>query len=379
MKSHVIMMRKRLTFLATLIPLYVFAPATAQEESTWSQAQIDSIQQAQKAFGEGRTHLSEKILNLPVSLALLPVDLTGMAIANTVGWVSEKEIVPKTVDLLTSDDGTRKLFPIYSPLGGAGFKYTHSQLDWDRARLALTLSTWAHNRQRYRFQLEHFSIGPFDGDYDLRYEFLSQEPFYGIGQDSRKSDRVNYAGENVLTELALGRDHQRGVSTRLFTGFRNINVYNGRGDAFPGILKDADFALLPGAESGVRLVNFGAEIRQDSRDHPGRPEHGGRHLLRAEIFNDAGSKGAQNFNFYRITADITRYWHLFYHRSLSLRLAGEFTRSLDDGDIPFYMLSELGRGETVRGFERGRFRDHDLILGALEYRYPIWDFADLFL
>ncbi|HQU72140.1 MAG TPA: BamA/TamA family outer membrane protein, partial [Calditrichia bacterium] len=88
---------------------------------------------------------------------------------------------------------------------------------------------------------------------------------------------------------------------------------------------------------------------------------------------------AQNFNFYRITADITRYWHLFYHRSLSLRLAGEFTRSLDDGDIPFYMLSELGRGETVRGFERGRFRDHDLILGALEYRYPIWDFADLFL
>ena len=153
MKSHVIMMRKRLTFLATLIPLYVFAPATAQEESTWSQAQIDSIQQAQKAFGEGRTHLSEKILNLPVSLALLPVDLTGMAIANTVGWVSEKEIVPKTVDLLTSDDGTRKLFPIYSPLGGAGFKYTHSQLDWDRARLALTLSTWAHNRQRYRFQL----------------------------------------------------------------------------------------------------------------------------------------------------------------------------------------------------------------------------------
>ena len=55
-----------------------------------------------------------------------------------------------------------------------------------------------------------------------------------------------------------------------------------------------------------------------------------------------------------------------------LRIAGEFTEPVSSRDIPFYNLSELGRNGTIRGFERGRFRDRDMVLGSLEYRYPIW-------
>ena len=44
--------------------------------------------------------------------------------------------------------------------------------------------------------------------------------------------------------------------------------------------------------------------------------------------------------------------------------------------IPFYYLSELGEQETIHGFTRGRFRDKDLILGSIEYRYPIWRAID---
>ena len=71
--------------------------------------------------------------------------------------------------------------------------------------------------------------------------------------------------------------------------------------------------------------------------------------------------------------------HLFYNRSLALRLAGEITEPFSDREVPFYYLSELGRGETIRGFSRGRFRARDMVLGSLEYRYPIWAKADAIL
>jgi outer membrane translocation and assembly module TamA len=39
----------------------------------------------------------------------------------------------------------------------------------------------------------------------------------------------------------------------------------------------------------------------------------------------------------------------------------------------------LGRRETIRGFTRGRFRDNDMLLASLEYRYPIWHYFDAVL
>ena len=55
-----------------------------------------------------------------------------------------------------------------------------------------------------------------------------------------------------------------------------------------------------------------------------------------------------------------------------LRIAGEIAEPFAGKRIPFYYLSELGEQETIRGFTRGRFRDNDVILSSLEYRYPIW-------
>jgi len=54
-----------------------------------------------------------------------------------------------------------------------------------------------------------------------------------------------------------------------------------------------------------------------------------------------------------------------------IRFASELTDPLPGKDVPFYYLSELGEGISFRGFERGRFRDFDLMMGSLEYRYPI--------
>ena len=70
--------------------------------------------------------------------------------------------------------------------------------------------------------------------------------------------------------------------------------------------------------------------------------------------------------------DIRHHIHLFYGRTVMLRLAGEIRRPLQGRRVPFFYLSELGRSETIRGFNQGRFRDNDMILGSIEYRYPVW-------
>jgi outer membrane protein assembly factor BamA len=57
---------------------------------------------------------------------------------------------------------------------------------------------------------------------------------------------------------------------------------------------------------------------------------------------------------------------------LAVCFAGEVRRPYDNSVIPFYYLSELGTAESIRGFARGRFRDRDMLLGSLEYRYPVW-------
>ncbi len=109
-------------------------------------------------------------------------------------------------------------------------------------------------------------------------------------------------------------------------------------------------------------------VLRDSRDRPANPSKGSEASLTAGLFQDFDDE----FRFWQLSADLRHYFHLFYNRILSLRVAGELTRPLSDREIPFYYLSELGRQETIRGFSRGRFRDRDMVLASVEYHYPVW-------
>jgi outer membrane protein assembly factor BamA len=43
------------------------------------------------------------------------------------------------------------------------------------------------------------------------------------------------------------------------------------------------------------------------------------------------------------------------------------------GYVPFTDLPRLGGPHQLRGYTRDRFRDRLAVLGAAEYRYPIWN------
>jgi outer membrane protein assembly factor BamA len=162
--------------------------------------------------------------------------------------------------------------------------------------------------------------------------------------------------------------------------FEHNNIRAGKNPTYEPTTELYDLAELPGLESQVDILGADVNLRYDSRNPKGRPTGGKVILLRVDAFDQVSGN---EYGFWKTRAEIKQYVHLFYGRTLMLRLAGEMTEPFSNKAVPFYHLSELGRSETVRGFSRGRFRDRDMILGSAEYYYPVWqgrgNAADAFL
>ena len=362
----------------------------AQEAPTYTEAEADSIREAQRNFRSGQSRAWEPVLSAPGKLIFLPIKLVGETIEATTEVISERQVIPKTIDLLTSEDGRKSLFPVYKSQTGAGLKYSHKRFFGTQGRFSATATAWLRNRQRYQMRFRNMPVaGGMVGDLIVRYQFLADEEFYGIGNSATESDRLNYAHEDMMAEAGFGLNIGESVETRLVVGIERNNILPGRATTSPSIETvyqngfadplDPGRVPLTGFQSGVQFVTYGLEVRRDSRNHPGQPTAGRVSLLRAAVFQEAGGKGDDRFGFYRLTLDVAQNLHLFYNRVLQVRVAGEMARGFDGRTIPFYYLSEIGRQETVRGFRRGRFRDRDMVMGSLEYRYPVWEIADVFL
>ena len=81
-----------------------------------------------------------------------------------------------------------------------------------------------------------------------------------------------------------------------------------------------------------------------------------------------------NYGFMRYTLELGHYLTLFRPgRIFVTRLLSEINTRLDDKDTPFFGRASLGGSTSLRGYSTGRFRDRDLILLNVEYRYSIWD------
>jgi len=79
----------------------------------------------------------------------------------------------------------------------------------------------------------------------------------------------------------------------------------------------------------------------------------------------------------RYTLELSHYLTLFRRgRIFAVRLFGEVnTRLSDTKKTPFFERADMGGATNVRGYSIGRFRDKDMIVLNLEYRYPVWDAA----
>ncbi len=325
----------------------------------------DSVEFRPKKYAARYTW--EKAISLPLEIVYIPVGLFFKGTKATIEFVDESKLIPRLRYLLTCDDGSCGVIPTYNSLSGGGIKIYQKGWLVPKSKLDLSLSAGPNRRQAYqlRFRSNKLFKKEISSDYRIRYRMLPDERYFFLNNETAET---NVAHEQFTGEAIFGKEFENGRKLNFIFGLNVNGILEGRGHSL-STSKFFSKETLPELGDNVKLIRLELGAQHDSKNRPGNPSGGIEARATAGIYSQIGD---DKFGFWKGAFDFKHFINLFYDRVLMLRIAGEMTEPVSSREIPFYYLSELGRNGTIRGFERGRFRDRDMVLGSLEYRYPIW-------
>ena len=309
----------------------------------------------------------EKAISFPLEIVYLPVGLFFKGTKATIEFVDESKLIPRLKDLFACDDGSCGVIPTYASLSGGGIKVFQKGWFVPKSKFDLLLSAGPKRRQTYqlRFRYNKLFGKAISSDYLIRYRLLPDERYFF---SNIETNETNFAHEQFTGEATFGKDLGNGRELDVIFGLDVNDILKGRG-ASPSTSKFISKEPPSGLGEKVKLIRLELRAQHNSKNRPGNPSEGIEVEATTGIYSQIGG---DKFGFWKGSFDLKYFINLFYNRVLMLRIAGEMRESVSNREIPCYYLSELGRNGTIRGFERGRFRDRDMVLGSLEYRYPIW-------
>lgn len=200
----------------------------------------------------------------------------------------------------------------------------------------------------------------------VRWTDATQVPFYGIGNDSRKDDRVSYglrsldAGASIALKPVPWYRIGGGIALRRLEDRAGI----GR---FPSIETFGSTAPPPpGLFSEARYTQATAFTAIDWRESPGYTRRGGLYAVALNDFRDAD----QRFGFRRLDAEIQQSVPLLNeHWVLAFRGLVQTTDVEDGQVVPYHLLPTLGGARRHRGYSDFQFQDRHVMLLSGEYRW----------
>jgi hypothetical protein len=200
-----------------------------------------------------------------------------------------------------------------------------------------------------------------------------EEDFYGLGPDSNRANRSDYA---IRTNRFGGRVGVRPLGVALVGGgveYLQPRLGSGKDPRFPNVTDVFAPAQLPGIESRADFLRSDAFVEVDYRV-PLNARRGGWYRVDLSRYDD---RTTGHFTFTRVDADLRQFiGFLAERRVIALRA---FISTSDTGAtqaVPFYLMPTLGGNDTLRGFREYRFRGPHAILLQGEYRWEIWSGLD---
>jgi hypothetical protein len=210
----------------------------------------------------------------------------------------------------------------------------------------------------------------------LRYRYLPEEDFYGLGPDSSLDEKTTYLQEETRAYLTSGLQLGRHAVWIVQGGYQRNDLGPGKSSRDPSIETVFDEREAPSLLDPPDYARFGTQVFLEFRDEPGNPHRGGMLALLGERFSD---QNGGRFSFERFGADARGYLPLGSpQRVLALRAAFLSDHPDAENEVPFFMQESLGGSHTLRGFNSFRFRGEKLALYQAEYRWepaPFWELA----
>ncbi|MDX1636616.1 MAG: BamA/TamA family outer membrane protein [Balneolaceae bacterium] len=285
----------------------------------------------------------------------------------------------KLPQLLQGERGPYGVYPLFELGGNTGAAYGlllyHNRfLPYNhRVRLEALFGSRRYNDFDFSYEIPGFIDQSGTLELDATYANDPEESLFG-GNRSETTDQKFYATEEIGTSAEYRRIVSQSV-TFGFTGeYRLTRVMQSESS------EENLQRLIPTGFTGTTsLVTTGATLNFDFAGGTPRINGGSRYRFR---LNWNRSLTNDRFRFLKYTAEWNQFVPLFFlpdTRRLAFKGRLQKVAPLADRAIPFYENPSLGSPYDLRGFSSDRFRDDGSLLLTLEYRYPIWNFADAVL
>lgn len=184
--------------------------------------------------------------------------------------------------------------------------------------------------------------------YDRKFEYDD----YDNGGDLIET----YDKKNQGCELNFGRPTDE--YTMNYLGFKiNNTEYRGHED---GLDRSKNTEWLDNNFGETRSI-IASQVR-DTRDNIFYPTEGTRTSLSVEY---AGLGG--DFDYTKLTGSVQKYYKVGHAQVLALRGSAGYANE----DLPEAALFEVGGQNSVRGYRDGQFSGNRMLMGTMEYRFPL--------
>ena len=199
--------------------------------------------------------------------------------------------------------------------------------------------------------------------FDLHGKWFSAptQTFYGIGADTRKSDR-----ENIRYRSAMAGGGVRVQATRFVAVGGALEYINAGSERNAG-------GTLATLDPSYRRTRAFAEF--DWRTSPDYSRSGG--LYRVEL-SDYNQINGHDLSFRRFDAEVRQFIPLLRENwVIALRALASTTQTANGREVPYFLLPDLGGSHEMRGYATWRFRDRNRMLFTAEYRWTAGPFVDM--
>jgi len=313
----------------------------------------------------------EKALRTPFRIAFLPLRAVARGAEAGVGIIGDRVMTPKPKGPATKGLRVAPEIDVGSvtEVGGgpaitwAGFPYGDSKL-----RIAASWSTTDRRRARLTELIgDRKPVGfRIRADYDYRPDLR----FYGIGNTTPSSDRSIFLLEKTTAEASLLFGSWSLRQLRLVGGYSSMAPFRGYGGT-PRLEAIFPPGSLPFQVESTRELLYGVTgdfATLDNARDPAIGLHG-----RAEWRRASGVRGSDpDYNQWQLEG--RAYAPVFAKRRV-IALRGVYAGIDPIGTtttIPFYRLVESDATLRFAGYPSHRFRDRQLLLGRVEYRWEVW-------
>ena len=243
----------------------------------------------------------------------------------------------------------------FGATGVATFNFKKDSIGAQQSRVNL-IAVYTQNKQVILylpyllfFKNRTYQCGGEVGYYNFNYLF------YGVGNSNYKEEIffLKYPRIRFSFLRKIKKNWYAGVKYN----YDNVTLFNL--DTAGAIIN----GHIAGSKGGI-VSGFGLTSVYDTRDNLFYPSKG-TFIEMSALLSDKSI--SSNFNFVKLTSDISRYFH--YKKSV---FALNCYAVITNGDVPFYQMGLLGGQNRMRGFYEGRFRDNQLLLLQVEYRQMIY-------